>query len=233
VRRLRIKRNRARWVDIGREFIPSPEQPVGPLIAWLLDHVDAIRYDEAAEQIYDELTGLHAENERWTLGRSGTELFAGRCDAMQVGFELDGAGALMPIAATCGVDLYGRENEEHVRCEACGTRYPLAERLADVHDRQINDQLARAHVIADALTTLEKPLGRDRLRKWIQRDMLLPARQEGPACEQCEHPTCRSIRRPPIHAKSVDEDGRPLYRVGDVRYRLELVEERYGVRLSA
>jgi len=161
-------------------------------------------------------------------------VFAGRCDATQGGFELDEAGVLSAVAATCGVDLYGHDGEAQVRCRACGTRYPLPERLADVRNRQIDDQLARAHLIADALTTDERPFSRERLRKWVQRDALRSPAPEGPACMSCEHGTCRRIRRPPIHAQGKDDEGHWLYRVGDVRRRLDLMQERRrGVRLSA
>lgn len=234
--RLIIERNRAQRIDTftaGRVWIPSAEQPITLLVQWLLAHIDSIRQDEAAAQILDEITGLHAENERWILGRSGLEVFAGRCDAAQVRFELDESGALVPYAATCGANLFGHDGETDLRCRYCGTKYKLADRLADLLQRQIDDQLARAHVIADALTTLERPLGRDLLRKWIQRDSVRPAAQHGPACVQCKHDTCRSIRRPPIHAQSVDDDGHPLYRVGDIRARLDEVEAQRGAKLSA
>lgn len=230
-RRLEIHRNRARWV-YERWFIPAPDQPIRTVIAWLLDNLNAIRMDEAAEQIHDEITGLRDENEKWIIGRSVVEQFAGNCDATHVGFELQD-GALVPVAARCGVALYGREGEEHVRCTACGTKYPLQPRLDEIRDRQINDQLARAHTIADALTTLEEPLGRDLLRKWIQRDALRDPAPEGPACEQCKHPTCKAIRRPPILPQGEDDEGHPLYRFGDVRRRLQLVQEQRGIRLSA
>lgn len=232
VRRLTIDRNRAGWIYL-RMFTPSQEQPLRTLINWLLSNVESIRYDEAAAEVYEELTGLHHENERWILGRSGEEAFAGNCDATQVGFEIDELGVLVPVAARCGVPLYGHEGEAHVRCGACGSRYELQPRLDEIRGSQINDQLARAHVIADALTTLEEPMGRDLLRKWIQRDALRMPAPEGPACEHCRHSTCRSIRRPPILARGVDEDGHPLYRFGDVRRRLQLVQEQRGIRLSA
>lgn len=231
-RRLSIERNRWCWIFVPF-FAPAASQPLGPLLGWLLTNLAAVRQDEAAAEIYDELTGLHAENDRWILGRSGMERFAGRCEAATVTFELGVDGELTPVAAICGANLFGHDEEADLRCQACGMRYQLAERLAEMQQRQINEQLARAHVIADALTTLELPLGRDLLRKWIERDEDRPAKQDGPACERCKHPTCESIRRPPIQARRTDEDGRPLYRVGDVRERLETVQAQRGLRLSA
>jgi hypothetical protein len=242
-----IERNRARW-SRWRTFTPNPEQPIGTLIRWLQDNVESIRYDEAAAVIHEEITGLHQENQRWSLGRTGEEVFAGNCDATQIGFEAVEQRrltvernratwvlmtTLTPTASRCGVALYGREEETEVRCSACGTRYPLQPRLDEIRSTAINDRLARAHEIADALTTLEEPLGRELLRKWIQRDADRPAAPEGPACETCRHPTCTSIRRPPIRPRGTDEAGHPLYRFGDVRRRLQLVQEQRGAKLTA
>lgn len=231
--RLVIERNRAARLILGRFWIPSPEQPVAVLTRWLLDNLNAIRQDEAAPQIYEEITGLHAENERWILGRSGLEVFAGRCDAAEVTFQMDDSGALVPVATTCGAALYGYENEPDVRCNACGMKYPLQQRLAEMRERQINEQLARAHTIANALTTIEEPLSPTLLRKWIQRDAMAEPSPEGPACEDCAHRSCALIRRPLILEKSRDADGHALYRVGDVRARLKLVQEQRGMKLSA
>lgn len=196
--------------------------PKVALTSWLLSNLNAIRFDEAAAEIYDELTGLHAENERWIIGRAGAEEFAGRCDAAQVSFQTDEDGTLVPVAAICGAALYGNSLEPKVQCQACGMNYSMAERREE-RDKQINDQLARAHQIANALTTAERPLPPALLRKWIERDALAEATDptpEGPACEVCRHHDCTLIRRPLILEKGRDEDGHRLYRVGDVRDRL-------------
>lgn len=196
--------------------------PKVALTSWLLSNLDAVRQDEAAAEIYDELTGLHAENERWIIGRAGAEEFAGRCDAAQVTFEQDADGQLVPVAAICGAALYGNSLEPKVTCQACGMNYSMTERREE-RDKQINDQLARAHQIANALTTAERPLPPALLRKWIQRDAQAEATDptpEGPACDVCRHHACTLIRRPLILEKSRDGDGHRLYRVGDVRDRL-------------
>jgi uncharacterized Zn finger protein (UPF0148 family) len=198
---LRIHRNRM-YVTVETREIRS----ISPVTSWLRANLNVIRYDEAAAQIHEELVGLHAENEQWILGRRGVELFAGNCDATQVSFEqrpqlyvernrmhIDPNGPLVPVAAYCGVPLYGRDGETDVRCKACGTRYPLQPRLDEIRDQHINDQLARAHTIADALTTLEEPMGRDLLRKWIQRDALRTPRRTGPrASPASTRPAARS-----------------------------------------
>lgn len=239
-RRLVIVRNRAHLTTVVA-YGALIEQLAG----WLLANLSAIAQDEAAAQIHDELTGLHEQNERWILGRRGLEVFAGRCDATQIAFEHRPRfyvernrmhvewDALYPLARPCGANLFGHDGEDDLRCPACGMTYRLAERLATMHRTQIDDQLARAFIIADALTTLERPLGRDRLRKWVERDAHRPAAQDGPACLECDHPTCRAIRRPPIHARGMDDDGHPLYRIGDVRRRLAALSDRIPSRRSA
>jgi hypothetical protein len=207
---------------------------IAPVTNWLLANLDAIRLDEAAEQIHDEITHLAVAISKAT-DRQAPDVFAGRCDAVQITFRLDG-GQLTPLAATCGVDLYGREDEPDVKCHACGMTYELAERLQEMRDRQIDNQLARAHLIANALTEIDAQLPPERLRKWIERDAraaALAPSPVGPACERCNHPTCRLIRRPLILRRGVDEDGHALYRVGDVRERVRQVEEQRSGRLVA
>lgn len=202
---------------------------------FLLEHIDSIRLDEAAYEIHDQISWSVAAINR-AIDRQGPDVFAGRCDATQLTFTLDGEH-LVTEAATCGVDLYGRDDEPEIQCGACGMKYQLAERLAEMVDRQINDQLARAHLIADALTTVEATLTRECLRKWIQRDAQSVLRDpviEGPACGACKHSTCKLIRRRLILRRDTDSDGHGLYRVGDVRERLRLVtEQRETGRMTA
>jgi len=227
-RGLYAHRNRIHW---HVETIVSTT--VAPLSNWLLAHLDAVRFDEAAEQIHEEFTGLHVENNRWILGRSGMEVFAGRCDASQLSFTLGPDATLVAVAATCDAALYGHDNEDDLRCQACGTRYSLRARLEEMQQRQINEQLAPAHTIANALTTIDEPLAPSLLRKWIERDARRSPAPEGPACAMCRHETCAVIRRPPILAQGFDDDGKPLYRFGDVRARLGFVQAQRGAKLSA
>lgn len=198
----------------------------------LLAAINEIRADEAAEQLYDEIMSLEPAILA-AIDRRMPDQFAGRCDATQVSFDLAADGSLVPVAAICGADLYGHDGDPTVKCHACGMKYPLAERLAEMKDRQINDQLATAHNIANALTTIDNPLRPDMLRKWIERDAKAEPSPAGPACTVCNHGTCRLIRRPLIIAQGCDDEGHWLYRVGDVRARVKIVEEQRGARLSA
>jgi hypothetical protein len=223
---------------VRRMFTPSPDQPIRTVIDWLLDNLDAIRLDEAAAR--------STRNSPGCTPRTNLDLrpWPTRCSPATAtpprSASSSAPGSTRPARRTpssrsppAAASRCTAGKARHVRCTACGTRYPLQPRLDEIRDRQINDQLARAHTIADALTTLEEPLGRDLLRKWIQRDALRAPAPEGPACETCKHPTCKAIRRPPILAQGVDDEGQPLYRFGDVRRRLQLVQEQRGIRLSA
>lgn len=199
-----IRANRALELRRWREFTPAPEQPFTLLVGWLLnpDVLTAIRYDEAAEQIHEQLTGLQRENHRWIVGR-GMPMFAGRCDAADVRAEMDQDGTITPRVGVCGADLYGYLTEKVVRCQACSAEYDLAERKRWMLD-QVDEQWAPAQLIADALTTLDEPVNASTLRTWIDRDAGLT----------------RPAERPLIRQVAVDDDGRPLYRVGDVRARI-------------
>lgn len=206
---LRIERNRMR-IDTHRQrvFVPSPDQPLADLSRWLLTNLDAIRLDEAAAQIHDEITGMRRENHRWIIGR-GHPMFAGRCDAADVRADFQPDGTITPHVGVCGADLYGYLTERVVRCTTCGAEYDLAERKRWMLD-QVDDQWATAHVIADALTNLDEPLNAATLRSWVARDSKLT------------HP----VERPLVLAVGIDDDGRALYRVGDVRARVAWSVER-------
>lgn len=231
--------NRWRIARETRLVRDSREVSIEDLATLLVDQLESIRFDEAAAVIYDELVGLHTENGRWILGRSQVEEFLGFCDAAQVTFALDG-DTLVPQAAVCGVTLYGRQGEPEVKCPACGARYDSAERHSRIWAQEIDSQLARAHAIADALTTNDEPLSPTLLRKWIQRDAaaeVADPTKQGPACEECEHRTCAALRRAEgrvrILEQGRDDDGNALYRVGDVRARLAQVTAQRGAKLSA
>lgn len=187
-RELTVARNRWAW-RVTPVFTPSPEQPVGPLCTWLLDNLDAIRYDEAAGQIHDEITGLHEENRRWAIGKAGTEDYYGLCDATQVGFELGDDGQLVPVAATCGADLYATEGEQRVKCGACGTPYTLAQR-----------RLALRVELADSIGTIREVVAALlHVGRYVSAEGINSA-----------------IRRGRVPVRGVNGHGHRIVRVGDV-----------------
>lgn len=207
---------------------------------WLMANLNSIRMDESAAAIHDEITGLARENDKSIVGR-GLEVFAGRCDAPDI-FEDPDTGQITVTDRICNVALYGHEGEDTVKCDGCGMVYDLAERIEKRDREQINEQLARPHAIANALGFVEDdgigepvryvPLTPVLLRKWIQRDAEAEPSPEGPACKSCGHRTCTLIRRALIIVKGYDDEGHSLYRIGDVRARLELVQAQRGVKLE-
>jgi hypothetical protein len=91
----------------------------------------------------------------------------------------------------CGEDLYCQPGAALVRCRTtdCRSAYDVQQRREWLL-AAAEDYLATALMISRAVTSLGMPVTYDRIRKWASRDR--------------------------IAAHSVDRDGRPLYRVGDV-----------------
>jgi len=202
-----IRRNRAVCVNIHTIVAAVPVEPSVIIAArWLQSNLALIRRDQAAYEIHDELTALAVENQTWILGRSEPTVFAGKCDAPDVRVDVNG-DTLRPRVAVCGADLYAHEGDDTVRCGACGQSYPLAKRREMIRER-LADEWARAQVIADALTTNDEPLNAATLRSWILRDSKLSKGRRA------------TVDRPLILQVGIDDDGHPLYRVGDVRARI-------------
>lgn len=178
--------------------------------AWLLRNITAIRLDEAAGEIHDSITGGRLDIER-AIDRQDPDIYAGRCDATDVRTDLDGQ-LIRAVLGTCGADLYARLGDEQVKCGACGQLYDLATRKQYLAER-VDDEWARPHVIANALTSLDEPVRPDTLRKWIERDAELVERG-------------RQAPYPLILQVGVDDGGHALYRVGDVRARIAAMRER-------
>lgn len=200
--RLRVHRNRAH-VETVRVFTPSPDQPMRPLVEWLLANLDAIRLDEAAAQIHDELTGLHAENERWILGRPGLDEYFGVCDAPDVRVEQAADGTLHPMVSTCGVHLFGVSDAKRVDCRACGATYTRSERETAML-RQMADRLATVRQAASALTKLGRAVTVKQIDGWLRRGL--------------------------ITARGVDQNRHRLVLVGDVLTQRQAVLDRAAAR---
>jgi hypothetical protein len=175
--------------------IRNQDPPPLPAVAWLLDHLDSIRMDEAAAVIHDELTGLAAENDRTILGRAGDDEFYGVCDVPDAGVrsDVDEQGRVMVelfrSERTCGAQLYGPKDAEKVRCQACGAVYETGERHATMRAR-LPGSLGTLAEVAGALTKLEEPVTVKALQHAMDRGLI-------PECGR-------------------DPQGHRLVRVGDV-----------------
>lgn len=179
------------------------------ITAWLMRNLDAIRLDEAAGEIHAAITSDRLEILA-AIDRKDPDIYAGRCDATDVRTDLE-AGVIRAVVGTCGAELYARFGDTEVKCGACGQLYDLAQRKQYLAER-VDDEWARPHVIANALTSLDEPVRPDTLRKWIERDEKLADRAEPPY--------------PLVLRVGTDDDGHALYRVGDVRARIAAMKER-------
>lgn len=93
-------------------------------------------------------------------------------------------------AAGCTADLYAKTDAPRVQCRKCGTSYDVVARRQWLLDA-IEDALFHAAGAAHVLTCLGWPCSGERIRQWAHRGRLAP--------------------------HGVDGQGRPVYRVGDVR----------------
>lgn len=203
---VRVVVRRNRWFISRETRLVRQARPAGPteVARWLLGQVQSIRMDEAGGRLYDEVTYAHDQAQR-IIDRPEPEIYAGRCDAADVRVIVEG-GALMTTIGVCGSDLYARLVDKAVKCPTCGAEYDLALRKKDLLAR-VDDEWARPHIIANALTSLDEPVTPETLRKWIERKY--------------------------IPQVGIDDDGKPLYRVGDVVARVALMRERRDERSAS
>ncbi len=207
------------------------------MCTWLVENIDSIRLDEAAGQIYTQLLDLAACIENAT-DRHAPDVFAGRCESMVTSLVIVD-DTLVPAVDRCGRDLFCHEDDDTVKCPGCGTTYDLAKQRASMLDLA-DDEWARPQLIADALTELDEPVNASTLRTWILRDERVGRRAEGPVHKTCSHSSCSDMRRvdrgagdrPLILQRGIDDDGRALYRVGDVRARIAWAKHKGRERMT-
>lgn len=211
-RRLAVERNRWTW-----RYFAWPVT-ITTICEWLTDNIDSIRADEAVAQIHDEIIACQRDLTR-AIDRQAPDIFAGCCESVDA-YIHDEDGALIAELSKCGTELYAHTGDDDVRCRSCGTVYDLAVRKADMASR-VDDEWARPHVIADGLTSLDERLNAATLRKWIERDAKLADSLAG-----------REAPYPLVLQVGIDDDGRALYRVGDVRDRIRHSKERHKGRVA-
>lgn len=106
----------------------------------------------------------------------------------------------------CMEELYARTDHGTVKCPACKTRHDVAERRLWLL-QEADDVLAHASLIAAALTVLDQPVTASMVRNYADRGR--------------------------ITSHGVDERGRPLYRVREVRAVVADVAYRRAARVAA
>lgn len=175
----------SRGIRPGDEAWPTADD----LAPWLLRKVDAIRWDEAADQIHDEVTYVHRQATR-AVDRSPSRIYAGPCHA--VGED-----------GRCERDLYAWPGSDEVVCDGhrgdeigCESVHTAAERLEWLID-SIEDALLPLAQWQQALPRMFPEL------HW-------PPRQ---TWWRWAEPGGRYQR---IYAQSRDRVGIDLYRGGDV-----------------
>ena len=176
------------------------DAPVGPrraaprtlgtddLAAWLLGRLHTLEHRPGVTREHlDRLRPL-VRRARAVIDRPHDRWFAGPCATPL----RDDAGDLViehGEQAYCEAELWAKPGAPVVVCVACGAHHRLETRRAELL-RLARDRELRAVDVSRALTSLGMPCTPDRIRKWKQRHRLGVA--------------------------SLDDDGLPLYRVGDV-----------------
>jgi hypothetical protein len=120
------------------------------------------------------------------------------------------------VLGVCGAKLYAGPNKTEIDCPSCGARYNVDERRATMLDK-LDDEWATPAKIAAALASLDLPVTDKTINTWAQRAKQRRARNRLP--EPLD-----------FYAVALD-DGKPLYRVGEVRAKVEQAAE--GERLRA
>lgn len=174
--------------------VPLPDAEA--MIGWLLTNIESIRFDEAAEQIHDEITDVHRQMER-AVDRSPSRLYAGPCHAKHYDEGDDEA----VHAWRCERDLYAVAGRWEIVCDGyritpgdagCRAVHTIQERR-DWLLAEIEDQLLPLDMLLSALP-------------YLLPDQDMPAQS-----------TWRVWRhRGRISARSVDRMGVELFRGGDV-----------------
>jgi hypothetical protein len=126
-------------------------------VAWIRRNLRIIvRRDPQAGVIASRLSRLRRDVEH-QIDNHYPDVYAGPCNAPD------------PSGRTCGVDLHAQIGETHAVCQACGTRYDVAERR-DFMLEAAREVWARSHVISAALNAWHLPITSNLLDKWISRD---------------------------------------------------------------
>lgn len=169
---------------------------------WLLGQLEAIRLDEAAAQIHEELLAMRDDNALWTIGQSVADLYAGTCDAPDVRVVVVD-GLLTPTVGVCGVHMYVHEDDATVKCHACGAVYPMDDRREALLDR-LDDQLDNVRHVADGLRRMGLDVTVDKIDGWLRRGTITDHGQ--------------------------DAAGHRLVRVGEVRAHAEILADKAAAR---
>ncbi len=149
--------------DLGADEISSRH-----VVAWLLTHINDVRFHEDAARLYDELTYIHRRAEH-AVDRSASRVYAGPCQAaLEDGTE-------------CDRDLYLKLGADEIRCDGhrgdeigCGAVHAYSDRrkwlVASLDDALVGLDVLRA--CARSLLSLDWP-PHATVRSWASRGRIV------------------------------------------------------------
>lgn len=202
----RVHNTLGTWVrDLHDGTEPWPVDDVVAFAVWLQARLHRIGQHPAAAGIERDVRGVVAALRR-AVDRPADRWFMGPCDVDGCTEEHvlvnDDGSSRLVARAT---EMYATPGAETVRCPRCHTEYAITERRAWLL-AAAEDQLAHAELIGRAAPALGIEITPSMIRNYADRNRIV--------------------------AKSVDLQGRPLYRVGDVITVAQEVLERRALQAA-
>lgn len=207
-----VVRNRWRILREPRIVREPRQRTQAALVRWLLEHRDAIRHDEAAEQIHADILRLR-DDMLAAVDCAPSPLYAGPCQAT-VSEPLtemrNGTIYIHVVTRKCERQLYAWPGAESITCDGYGSREPGDEGCRTQHgfperEEWLLDSIEDALVPIDTLHDVTRG----------KRPMI--------SLTWPPHATVRSWRfRGQLAPRRVDRGGREWFRGGDV---LDLVRD--------
>lgn len=147
----------ATWAaDLAHTHQLAPPAKEGPaeLAVWLHSQLTAIQRHPRAGELTDEVQSI-SDTTQAAIDNPPTMHYAGPCHH-------------------CAADLYGWPTATTTTCCQCHTPHDMTQRRAWLL-QVIEDKLLYPEEIASAISAwLGTPISRDRIRKWVQRERLIP-----------------------------------------------------------
>jgi hypothetical protein len=190
----------------------TPDQWVA---MFLLRTAESIRFNIDGPEIAGDVQFLIDALQK-ARDRRAPECFAGRCDAPDVRVDIVAGTTISPHVAACGAEMFYRFEDTEVKCPACGAVYDVVERKAFLVE-SMAEEWARPKVIANSLSSLDLGVTAATIDLWVHR---AKARRE----------KNKPLEPGDFFQLGIDDDGKPLYRVGDVIVRVEIARQTAKLR---
>lgn len=171
------------------------------LVGWVRELLSWHTEEWPADDLPSIAVWLLARVERLVMHHAAGEAVDEICCAVRSAVRLVDRPADLVYAGPCpcGTDLYARPEVPKVKCRGCGDDHEVSDRREWML-AAIDDTLFPAAHMAHVLTSLGWPCTQGQLRQWASRGRVV--------------------------AHGVDGQGRPVYRVSEVRERLMVARER-------